>query len=49
MIEIAIDKMIRIGCERRRDANANMKRKKTEIVMNDMRDVQWSEKRVERA
>lgn len=50
MIEIAIGKMTRVGCERRRDANANMKPRRTEIVTNDTRDgVRWSGKRVGRA
>lgn len=48
-IEIAIGKMTRIGCERRRDANANTKPRKTEIVTNDTRDVRWNEKRVGKA
>lgn len=49
MIEIAIDKTIRIGCGKRRDANANTNPKRTEIVTNDTRDVQWNGKRAGRA
>lgn len=48
-IEIAIGKMIRIGCARRRDANANTNPRRTGIVTNDTRDVRWSGKRVGKA
>lgn len=49
MIEIVIDKTIRIGCGKRRDVNANTSPKRTEIVTNDTRDVQWNGKRIGRA
>lgn len=39
MIEIAIGKTTRIGCERKRDVNANMSPRRIEIVTNDTRDV----------
>lgn len=39
MIEIAIDKMIRADCERRKDANTNPKGRRIEIVMSDTKDV----------
>lgn len=49
MIEIVIDKTIRIGYGKRRDVNANTSPKRTEIVTNDTRDVRWNGKRVGRA
>lgn len=49
MIEIAIGRTTRIGCERKRDANANTSPRRIEIVTNDTRDVRWSGKRVGRA
>lgn len=48
MIEIAIGRTTRIGCERRKDANAITNPRKTEIVTNDTRDVRWIGKRVGR-
>lgn len=41
MIEIAIDKMIRADCERRKDASANTnpKGRRIEIVTSDTKDV----------
>lgn len=49
MIEIAIGRTTRIGCERRKGANVNTSSRKTEIVTNDTRDVRWIGRRVGRA
>jgi hypothetical protein len=48
MIEIVIDKMKKAERGRRTDVTVNMKLRRIETVMNDMRDVQWSERRAEK-
>jgi len=48
MIEIVIDKTRKAGRGRRTDVTVNMKLKRIETVTNDMKDVQWSERKAEK-